>query len=54
VRGRLTNEPRGVPKLKIGDPVTVSIDQLNDWLYIDGRNRFGGFTSAVLSGRGKP
>ena len=51
VHGRLANEPRGVPSLKMGDPVTVGIDELNDWLYIDGRNRFGGFTSAVFSRR---
>jgi uncharacterized protein YegJ (DUF2314 family) len=51
VQGRLANEPRGVPNLKMGDPDTVSIDELNDWLYIDGRNRFGGFTAAVLRRR---
>jgi len=51
VQGRLANEPRNLPNLKMGDPVTVSVDDLNDWLYIDGRNRFGGFTAAVLRGR---
>jgi uncharacterized protein YegJ (DUF2314 family) len=51
IHGRLANEPHNVPNLKMHDQVTVTTDQLNDWLYIDGRNRFGGFTAAVLSRR---
>ena len=49
VTGTLDNEPIYVRNVRVGETVTVSIDQVNDWLYTDGGELVGGFTNEVLN-----
>lgn len=48
VYGRLDNDPVCAGKLKAGDRVRVSVDDINDWLYVAGDQQYGGFTVAIL------
>lgn len=48
VYGRLGNEPVALRNLRLNDPTSVTVEQLNDWLYVhEGRTR-GGFTLDVF------
>lgn len=49
VFGRLDNDPVSIGRIKSGDRVRVSVDDLNDWLYTQGTRQHGGFTVAVLT-----
>lgn len=53
--GTLNNRPMGVRNVAEGDPVTVSPDEVSDWMVVgsDGLMR-GGFTVLELLGRMKP
>lgn len=46
--GVLMNEPVWVSSINAGDPVSVSLDRLNDWVYVFGGRAFGGFTIDAL------
>jgi uncharacterized protein YegJ (DUF2314 family) len=48
IHGKLANDPVALGDMKIEDPVTVSIDQLNDWNYLTKDEMKGGFTVQVL------
>jgi uncharacterized protein YegJ (DUF2314 family) len=48
IHGTLVNEPKVISSLKLNDQVTVKLDDLNDWLYSDGKEMVGGFTAKVL------
>jgi len=49
VTGTLDNDPIYLRNVGAGDMVTVSIDQMNDWLYTDGGEMVGGFTTDALT-----
>jgi uncharacterized protein YegJ (DUF2314 family) len=51
IHGRLANEPANLRGRKINDAVTVSINDLNDWLYKNQAGTHGGFTVKVLMKR---
>ncbi|PYD93667.1 DUF2314 domain-containing protein [Pseudomonas syringae pv. pisi] len=46
--GILMNEPVWVSSINAGDPVSVFLDRLNDWVYVFGGRAFGGFTIDAL------
>lgn len=51
IHGKLANEPKLIANLKLSDSVTVDLADVNDWIYSDGKQMIGGFTSAVLERR---
>lgn len=46
--GVLMNEPEWVSSINAGDPVSVPLTRLNDWVYVLGGRVFGGFTIDAL------
>ncbi|MGQ3825074.1 DUF2314 domain-containing protein [Pseudomonas alliivorans] len=46
--GVLMNEPRWVSQLSSGDPVSVPLAHVNDWMYVCGGRVYGGFTIDAL------
>ncbi|MCH7861730.1 MAG: DUF2314 domain-containing protein, partial [Proteobacteria bacterium] len=48
IHGELGNNPVDLENLKIGDSLRVKLTDLNDWLYTDGDELVGGFTTKVL------
>lgn len=45
VYGTLGNDPAHLPGLKLGSKVSVPVEELNDWIYVDPKgNMKGGFT----------
>jgi uncharacterized protein YegJ (DUF2314 family) len=54
IYGRLANEPKYNPKLKIHDNVSALDSEIEDWLYNDGPTTVGGFQIAVFKNRPKP
>lgn len=52
VLGVLDSDPADVRSLRCGDRVRVTLENLNDWMYVgDGEQPVGGFTIAVLTKR---
>jgi len=49
IHGILDNDPVDVPDLTCGDPVSVQLEDLNDWLYLAGDEPCGGFTIAAIA-----
>ena len=49
VTGTLDNEPVYLRNVDAGDMVTVTLDQVNDWLYTDGNELVGGFTTEAIT-----
>jgi uncharacterized protein YegJ (DUF2314 family) len=49
--GRLVNEPLYVQDLRLGDHVIVKLDEISEWIIIDGDLLLGGFTIHVLRDR---
>jgi uncharacterized protein YegJ (DUF2314 family) len=49
VIGSLDNEPVYLRNVSAGDAVTIPVDQVNDWLYTDGDEMVGGFTTEALT-----
>lgn len=47
-QGTVSNDPRDVRTVKLGQKVSVAPDQISDWMYIDNGKLVGGFTSRVL------
>jgi uncharacterized protein YegJ (DUF2314 family) len=48
VRGNLVDQPYGDIGLKEGDPVTLTPDQIEDWMYVDKDKTVGNFSQPVL------
>ncbi|MGE0825263.1 MAG: DUF2314 domain-containing protein [Candidatus Binatia bacterium] len=46
--GTLDNEPIYLTNVCVGDSVTITVAQVNDWLYTDGTEMVGGFTTHAL------
>jgi uncharacterized protein YegJ (DUF2314 family) len=52
VLGVLDSDPADVRSIRCGDRVRVTLDNLNDWMYVSGDEEpIGGFTIAVLTKR---
>jgi len=49
--GTVGNNPEELSNVKFGDVVTVSIDRVSDWMYVDAGVLKGGFTIRVLRNR---
>jgi uncharacterized protein YegJ (DUF2314 family) len=49
IRGNLSNEPDIVKKMKLHDAVTVTRENVTDWIYSDGERMVGGFQVKVLA-----
>jgi uncharacterized protein YegJ (DUF2314 family) len=49
VRGRLGNDPIDLGNLKIGDPINVAIESIEDWLYVLTDEPVGGFTIPAVT-----
>jgi uncharacterized protein YegJ (DUF2314 family) len=48
ITGRLANKPLELTNIKKGAPVSIELNQLEDWYYVDQDDReVGGFTQAV-------
>ena len=52
--GILGSEPVYVMNLKLGDHVTVSIDNVSDWMIIENNKLIGGYTLRVLRDKMTP
>ena len=48
VQGKLLDQPYGDIGLKEGDPVTLTPDQIEDWIYMDKDRAVGDFSHPVL------
>jgi uncharacterized protein YegJ (DUF2314 family) len=48
IAGRLTNTPTLLTGLKLGDPVTVDVVDVQDWLYEGPRGIEGGFSVRII------
>ncbi len=46
--GEVNNEPVDTKEVKLGDIVTITPEELSDWMYIDGKTVVGGYTLRVL------
>jgi uncharacterized protein YegJ (DUF2314 family) len=51
IYGKLDNEPATVRTVRRGQPVRVPLSLLNDWLYVRGCERAGGFTVRLIEQR---
>jgi uncharacterized protein YegJ (DUF2314 family) len=51
--GVLANEPE-IPGLKFKQHVSISLDNVSDWMYVSDGRPIGGFTTRVLYGRMSP
>jgi uncharacterized protein YegJ (DUF2314 family) len=47
-RGVIDNEPVDTQEVRLGDQVTVTPEELSDWMYLDGRTLVGGYTVRAL------
>ncbi len=52
VVGTLSSEPQSIPEYNKGDWVSVSLENITDWVYRQGGRTFGGFTVRVMQRRG--
>jgi uncharacterized protein YegJ (DUF2314 family) len=50
--GTLASEPNNIPELSNGEWVSVSPEDVSDWVYRDGDRTVGGFTVRVMQQRG--
>ncbi len=48
VKGLLLNKPYYFSDFNIGDPLTMNLDKIVDWSYIEGGYLIGGFTLRVM------
>lgn len=51
IRGRLVNKPNHVRGWRKNDMVTLPIGEIDDWIYVQGEQAYGGFTIQVLRER---
>ena len=50
--GTLASEPNNIPELSNGQWVSVSPEDISDWVYRQGNRTVGGFTVRVMQRRG--
>lgn len=46
--GKVDNKPEHIPDVKMGDRVTVNVDEITDWAFVDQDTLVGGYTIRVL------
>lgn len=46
--GRVNNKPDHIPDVKMGDRVSVNVNEITDWAFVDNDNLVGGYTMRVL------
>jgi uncharacterized protein YegJ (DUF2314 family) len=51
--GTVSSEPNQIPEIAKGDWITVSPDDLSDWVYRLRGRTFGGFTVKLMQRRGE-
>ena len=51
--GTVSSEPKQIPEIAKGDWITVSPDDLSDWVYRLRGRTFGGFTVKLMQRRGE-
>lgn len=44
LEGIVANDPVHTREVRLGDSVTVRIDEISDWKYVDGKKLVGGYT----------
>jgi uncharacterized protein YegJ (DUF2314 family) len=49
--GRINNEPLDITRVRLGDSIDVTPDQVSDWMVVDGGRLVGGYTIRVLRDR---
>ena len=49
--GWLSNDPQVIRSMKLRDPVSLNSDEVEDWIYTNGRENVGGFQAKVLTSR---
>jgi len=50
ISGKLENKPMHQPGLKLGSLVSQPVEDVCDWIYLEGEDLVGGFTNEVLQG----
>ena len=48
ITGTLVNQPNELTNIKVGDSVTVSLEEISDWMFSIGGQTYGGFTIQVM------
>jgi uncharacterized protein YegJ (DUF2314 family) len=51
INGKIDNDPYSVKGFYLGQPLQVRVDDIEDWLYYEGKERRGGFTMTVFMRR---
>lgn len=51
IHGHLNNTPNDVHNIRLGDPVTLTPNQLEDWIYTKDGTDIGGFQVKILMNR---
>ena len=51
--GSVASSPDAIPEVARGDEITVSRDDVSDWVYRQGGRTFGGFTVRLMQQRGE-
>jgi uncharacterized protein YegJ (DUF2314 family) len=51
--GTVSSEPNQIPEVAKGDWITISPDDISDWVYRHRGRTFGGFTVTVMQRRGR-
>jgi uncharacterized protein YegJ (DUF2314 family) len=46
--GRVDNQPNHLPDVKMGDRVSVKVNEITDWSYVDKDTLVGGYTIRIL------
>ena len=49
--GVVASTPHAIPEIALGDEITVSPDDISDWVYRHGGQTFGGFTVRLMEQR---
>jgi len=46
--GKMDSVPAGISKIKAGDVIEIDMTKVSDWLIVNGKNLYGGYTTRVL------
>jgi uncharacterized protein YegJ (DUF2314 family) len=52
--GTINNDAVNTTEVKLGQAVVVDPADISDWMYLDGRRLFGGYTLRVMYSRASP
>lgn len=48
LHGKVDNQPKHLPNVKLGDRVSVNVNEITDWAYVDKGLLVGGYTIRIL------